>query len=183
MSELPVGTVTFVFTDIEGSTLLLKRLGTDYAGLLARHRELVRDALEQNRGMGDGHPGRGVLPRFRPSEGRCRGCGRDSAYARRRGVEGADVRIQIGMHTGEPELSNDRSSGSASIAQLASARSVTVARCLPRARQQGWSMRRKTLESNFAISATPVRDPRSQRTHLPARGGWAASGLPTAYGR
>ena len=64
MSELPVGTVTFVFTDIEGSTRLLKRLGTDYAGLLSRHRELVRSALEQNRGREMDTQGEGFFLAF-----------------------------------------------------------------------------------------------------------------------
>src|SRR5919204_1427848 len=44
---LPQGTVTFLFTDIEGSTGLLERLGRDrYGGLLEQHRELLRGAVE-----------------------------------------------------------------------------------------------------------------------------------------
>ena len=42
MSELPTGTVTFLFTDIEGSTQLLKKLGGGYAAVLAEHQRLVR---------------------------------------------------------------------------------------------------------------------------------------------
>ena len=64
MNELPVGTVTFVFTDIEGSTRLLKRLGTGYASLLTRHRELVRNALEQNRGREMDTQGEGFFLAF-----------------------------------------------------------------------------------------------------------------------
>jgi len=45
VTELPSGTVTFVFTDIEGSTELLKQLGEGYAGALAEHRRLIRDAF------------------------------------------------------------------------------------------------------------------------------------------
>lgn len=46
MANLPTGTVTFAFTDIEGSTSLLKRLGDDgYAGALATHRQLVRSTF------------------------------------------------------------------------------------------------------------------------------------------
>ena len=45
MTVLHGGTVTFVFTDIEGSTELLKRLGDGYADALAEHRRLIRDAF------------------------------------------------------------------------------------------------------------------------------------------
>jgi class 3 adenylate cyclase len=50
MAEPPTGTVTLLFSDIEGSTLLLRRLGDGYPELLARHRELLRNAFEQHRG-------------------------------------------------------------------------------------------------------------------------------------
>ncbi len=42
---LPVGTVTFVFTDIEGSTLLVDRLGDAYASVRADHADLLREAF------------------------------------------------------------------------------------------------------------------------------------------
>lgn len=45
MSSLPDGTVTFVFTDIAGSTRLLQRLGDRYAGVARDHRRLIREAL------------------------------------------------------------------------------------------------------------------------------------------
>src|SRR5580765_1727580 len=51
MPELPSGTVTFVFTDIEGSTALLKRLGDRYGELLAEHRRIVRDQLTRGGGI------------------------------------------------------------------------------------------------------------------------------------
>ena len=44
MSELPSGTVTFLFTDIEGSTQLLKRLGARYGEILAEHQRIIREA-------------------------------------------------------------------------------------------------------------------------------------------
>jgi hypothetical protein len=42
MTELPSGTVTFLFTDIEGSTKLLHELGDEYAPVLAEHRRILR---------------------------------------------------------------------------------------------------------------------------------------------
>jgi len=47
MAEPPSGTITLLFSDIEGSTLLLRRLGDGYAELLARHRQLLREAFER----------------------------------------------------------------------------------------------------------------------------------------
>ena len=50
--QLPAGTVTLVFTDIEGSTRLLHKLGADrYGEALAEHRRLLRDAFEANGGV------------------------------------------------------------------------------------------------------------------------------------
>ena len=51
MASLPTGTVTFLFTDIEGSTLLLRRLGTDYVDVLALHRRLLRAAFKDGGGQ------------------------------------------------------------------------------------------------------------------------------------
>ena len=54
MSEhrpLPIGTVTFVFTDIEGSTLLVQGLGDGYPPLLEAHNRILREAIEANRGI------------------------------------------------------------------------------------------------------------------------------------
>ena len=51
MPKLPHGTVTFAFTDIEGSTVLLKRLADGYADVLAAHRRLVRDNFTTHGGV------------------------------------------------------------------------------------------------------------------------------------
>jgi class 3 adenylate cyclase len=48
---LPSGTVTFLFTDIEGSTMSLRELGSDYAHALAAHRRIVRDAVSRHGGV------------------------------------------------------------------------------------------------------------------------------------
>ena len=58
MRTLPTGVVTFLFTDIEGSTALLERLGADrYAALLDRHCQLIRQAIEANGGIEIGREG------------------------------------------------------------------------------------------------------------------------------
>jgi class 3 adenylate cyclase len=109
MSELPVGTVTFVFTDIEGSTRLLKRLGAGYAGLLSRHRQLVRNALEECNGREMDTQGEGFFLAFgRAKDAVAAAVAIQRAHDDEAWPEGADVRVRIGMHTSEPELSNDR---------------------------------------------------------------------------
>jgi class 3 adenylate cyclase len=47
---LPAGTVTLMFSDIEGSTRLLEQLGEDYAGVLDEHRRIVRQAVAAHGG-------------------------------------------------------------------------------------------------------------------------------------
>ena len=49
-ARLPTGTVTFLFTDIERSTQLLKRLGKSYGDLLAEHRRILRAAAHDHGG-------------------------------------------------------------------------------------------------------------------------------------
>src|SRR2546425_8075184 len=51
MSDLPTGTVTFLFTDIEGSTRLLQHLGERYAAVLADHHRLLRAAFQPRGGQ------------------------------------------------------------------------------------------------------------------------------------
>jgi class 3 adenylate cyclase len=51
MRQLPTGTVTFLFTDIEGSTRLLQELGDRYADALAEHRRLLREAFGHHEGV------------------------------------------------------------------------------------------------------------------------------------
>ena len=52
MRDLPFGTVTFVFTDIKGSTRLVRELGAEqYARALAEHRRVLREAFQANQGV------------------------------------------------------------------------------------------------------------------------------------
>src|SRR5688572_29236539 len=64
MPELPTGTVTFLFTDIEGSTRLLTEAGQAYAALLEQHRRLIRDAVEGTGGTIFGTEGDAVFAVF-----------------------------------------------------------------------------------------------------------------------
>jgi len=105
MPELPQGTVTFVFTDIEESTELLKRLGDEYHEVLVTHRRLVRDSFGASDGVEIDTQGDAfffAFPRARDAV--------EAAVEAQRGHAGADwpreetVRVRMGLHTGEPAL-------------------------------------------------------------------------------
>ena len=98
MADPPVGTVTFVFTDIEGSTKLLTELGAEeYAALLEEHRRVVREALGS--GFEVDTQGDAFFYAFERAGDALRG----SAEAVR-GLEAGPIRVRIGVHTGEPLL-------------------------------------------------------------------------------
>ena len=62
--EPPTGTVTFLFTDIEGSTLLLRALGDAYADVLGEHHRLLLQAVEENGGVAIGTEGDSLFAAF-----------------------------------------------------------------------------------------------------------------------
>jgi class 3 adenylate cyclase len=108
MSNLPGGTVTFVFTDIEGSTRLLQELGDDFAEVAREHRRIVRDAFGGHGGTEIDTQGDSFFfsfPRARDAVGAAVGAQRalrDHSWPR-----GADVRVRMGLHTGEPNLGDE----------------------------------------------------------------------------
>jgi class 3 adenylate cyclase len=64
MADLPLGTVTFLFTDVEGSTLLLRELGDAYDAALADHRRILRAAFAERRGVEVGTEGDALFYAF-----------------------------------------------------------------------------------------------------------------------
>ncbi|MGH2402900.1 MAG: adenylate/guanylate cyclase domain-containing protein [bacterium] len=68
MPHLPSGTVTFLFTDIEGSTRLLQQLGDRYAALLADHHRLLRSAFAERGGTEVQDHGDGFYYSFRSAK-------------------------------------------------------------------------------------------------------------------
>jgi class 3 adenylate cyclase len=96
VSRLPTGTVTFLFTDVEGSTRLLQELGDDYADVLAEHRRLLRDAFVRHGGVEVDTQGDAFFVAF----ARASGALAVAAEARERLAEGP-IRVRIGIHTGE----------------------------------------------------------------------------------
>jgi class 3 adenylate cyclase len=108
MRELPVGNVTLLFSDIEGSTGLLKRLGDGWPGVLERQRALLRDAVQGVEGVVVDCHGDAMFAVFGSAR-----AGVDAAIDVQTGLaqeawpNGAAVRVRMALHTGEPQLTDD----------------------------------------------------------------------------
>jgi predicted ATPase/class 3 adenylate cyclase len=108
MSELPTGTVTFLFTDIEGSTRLLRQLGDGYRAVQDRHAEIVREALEAEDGREVRTEGDAFFAVFRTAKNAVGAAVRaQRALARSEWPHGGSVRVRMGLHTGEGSLGGD----------------------------------------------------------------------------
>jgi class 3 adenylate cyclase len=103
--ELPGGTVTFLFTDIEGSTRLIRELGDDYGDVLAEHRRLMREHLGEAGGLEVDTQGDAFFFSFTRARDAIRGAvTAQRALAEHGWRDGAAVRVRMGLHTGEPAL-------------------------------------------------------------------------------
>jgi predicted ATPase/class 3 adenylate cyclase len=99
-AELPSGTVTFLFTDIEGSTRLLHALGPDaYAEALAEHRRVLRAAFAAHDGVEVDTQGDAFFVAFPTAPGAVA-----AAEEGRRALEPGPIRVRMGLHTGTPTL-------------------------------------------------------------------------------
>ena len=104
MPSLPTGTVTFLFTDIEGSTTLLQRLGDRrYAEVLAEHQRLLRDAFAQGHGQEIDTQGDAFLVAFsRARDALGTAVAAQLALTKHAWPDGASLRVRMGLHSGEP---------------------------------------------------------------------------------
>jgi DNA-binding NarL/FixJ family response regulator/class 3 adenylate cyclase len=112
MADLPTGTVTFVFTDIEGSTALVRRLRDRYHDVLADHERLLKTAFEEFGGSMIDSQGDSLFVCFRRARDAVH-----AAVAAQRALlahpwpKGGEVRVRMGIHTGEAGLSDNRYHG------------------------------------------------------------------------
>ncbi len=105
MTNLPAGTVTFLFSDIEGSTGLLKRLGERYAELIADHRRIIRDTFSEHGGIEIDRQGDSFFFAFaRAREAVAAAVAAQRAHAAYEWPGGENVRVRMGLHTGEPAV-------------------------------------------------------------------------------
>jgi class 3 adenylate cyclase/DNA-binding NarL/FixJ family response regulator len=107
--ELPSGTVTFLFTDIEGSTRLLKELGDDYGKVLVEHQRILRAAFESAAGREVDTQGDAFFAVFpRAKDAVAAALEGQRALAAHSWPAGAQVRVRMGLHTGEPSVAGER---------------------------------------------------------------------------
>jgi len=106
--DLPEGTVTFLFSDIEGSTQLLYRLGDRFKPTLAEHHRILREAAAHGGGHVVGIEGDSFFVAFpRATNAVAAAVEAQRALAQYPWPEGAPVRVRMGLHTGEAEVGLD----------------------------------------------------------------------------
>jgi predicted ATPase/class 3 adenylate cyclase len=102
---LPTGTVTFLFTDIEGSTRMLQALGDAYGPVLEQHRRLIREPVRANGGIDFGSEGDALFVVFRSASGALAAAvAAQQALASAAWPPDGAVRVRMGIHTGEATL-------------------------------------------------------------------------------
>ena len=103
MPELPAGTVTFLFTDVEGSTRLLQDLGAEvYAQALAEHRRLIREACAAHDGVEVDTQGDAFFFAFPTAPGALA-----AAQALTGALAAGPIQVRLGLHTGTPLVTDE----------------------------------------------------------------------------
>jgi len=106
--SLPSGTVTFAFTDIEGSTRLLQELGDDYGEVVSAHRRIIRESFAEQGGTEMDTQGDAFFFSFARARAAV-----EAAVAAQRALRdhtwpgNAEVRVRMGLHTGEPSVGDE----------------------------------------------------------------------------
>ena len=107
MTSFPTGTVTFLFTDMQGSTQLLQQLGDKYDTLLARQQQILREACEANNGRVISTQGDSFFVAFSAAiDGVNAAVQAQVALADQVWPDDAKVSVRMGLHTGEPRISS-----------------------------------------------------------------------------
>jgi predicted ATPase/class 3 adenylate cyclase len=106
--ELPAGTITMLFSDIEGSTMLLSRLGEAYGEALSAQRAILRAAIADSGGHEMGTEGDSFFVVFGSAADAVACCvAAQRALADHRWPGGVAVRVRMGLHSGEPVRHQD----------------------------------------------------------------------------
>lgn len=100
--ELPTGVVTLLFTDVEGSTKLLREIGDGYADALHEHRRVLRSAFTAHHGVEVDTQGDAFFVAFARASDAV-----GAVVDAQRGLVGGPIRVRMGLHTGEPRLTEE----------------------------------------------------------------------------
>jgi predicted ATPase/class 3 adenylate cyclase/tetratricopeptide (TPR) repeat protein len=101
-ARLPTGVVTFLFTDVEGSTKLLHELGDEYAAALQEHRRILRGAFDAHDGVEVDTQGDAFFVAFARAS-----AGVASATQAQQALAGGPIKVRMGLHSGEPRLTEE----------------------------------------------------------------------------
>jgi class 3 adenylate cyclase len=108
VSSLPAGTVTFLFSDIEGSTRVLERLGDRYGGMLGEHRRILRTHLGEAGGQEIDTQGDALFFSFpRAKEAVAGAVAAQRDLSAHEWPDGVAVKTRMGLHTGEPTVGEE----------------------------------------------------------------------------
>ena len=106
--SLPAGTVTLLFSDIEGSTRLLQQLADDYAAVEAEHRRIMRESCTGAGGYEIDRQGDAFFFSFTSTrDGVAAAVAAQRALARNDWPDGVELKVRMGLHTGEPSLGDE----------------------------------------------------------------------------
>jgi DNA-binding NarL/FixJ family response regulator/class 3 adenylate cyclase len=109
MDETTTATVTFLFSDVEGSTALLRKLRDGYSAVMGKHEELMRAAWAQGSGRELDADGDSFFVAFgRPKQAVDAAVAAQRALAEQDWPDDVDLRVRIGIHTGEASLVGDQ---------------------------------------------------------------------------
>ena len=107
--DLPTGTVTFLFTDIEGSTRLVRQLGPRYERVLSEHQRILRDCFAAYRGREIDTQGDSFFVAFaRAGDAIECAVAAQQALGSHEWPDGVRVRVRMGLHSGEPRATGER---------------------------------------------------------------------------
>ena len=134
-TDLPTGTVTFLFTDVEGSTRLLHTLGPGhYAKALAEHRRVLREAFAAHEGIEVDTQGDAFFVAFPTATAAA-----SAALTGKDALPEGSIPVHIGLHTGTATVTDEGYVGVECTGRLGSPRSHTAGRCSSRLRLSGCS--------------------------------------------
>ena len=155
MTELLHGTVTLLFTDVEGSTQLQHRLGDAYQEVVAEHRRLLEQAFAAHEGVVVDRQTESFFVAFaRARQAVAAAADAQRALADHGWPDGVQVKVRMGIHSGDPEVAGDRYVG------LAVSRAARICACAHGGQVLLSSSARRccriTSKPLFAVSARTV---------------------------